>query len=107
MARFDTGVEVQTQDPIVEVSSDPDATLSPGKHRFQLVVEDDTGNQSEPATVEIIIVDNKKSTAVIDAPATVLLGSSFKLTGNRSTDLPTARKDCGLSLGAFRVTTII
>lgn len=73
---------------MVEVSIDPDAPLSPGAHKFQLVVVDDLGNQSEPATVEIIVIDDSKPTAVIDAPATAPLGSSFKLSGSHSSDLP-------------------
>ena len=88
MATFVTGQDVQTQDAQVEVTVSPTKPLSPGRHKFQLVVVDDSGNQSEPATVEIIVVDDKKPTAVIDAPATVPLGASFKLSGSRSSDLP-------------------
>ena len=88
MATFVTGQDVQTQDAQVEVTVSPTKPLSPGRHKFQLVVVDDSGNQSEPATVEIIVVDDKKPTAVIDAPATCPLGASFNLNGSRSSDLP-------------------
>ena len=30
-------------------------TLVPGRHRFQLVVEDNNGNRSEPAFVDVIV----------------------------------------------------
>jgi len=87
MAIFVPGQEVQTSDSSVEVTVTPTSALPPGRHRFQLVVVDDSGNQSEPSIVEVIVVDDKKPTAVIDAPARVSAGSSFKLTGSRSTDL--------------------
>ena len=37
---------------------------------------------------EVIVVDDKKPTAVLDAPARVSFGASFKLSGARSADLP-------------------
>jgi hypothetical protein len=88
MTTFVTGQEVETRDPFVEVTISPTAPLPVGRHRFQLIVVDDSGNQSQPATVEIIVVDDKKPTAVIDAPATVPFGASFRLSGSRSSDLP-------------------
>lgn len=88
MATFVPGQELQTTESTVEVTVTPTAPLPPGRHRFQLVVVDDSGNQSEPATVDIVVIDDKKPTAVIDAPATVPFGSSFNLSGARSFDLP-------------------
>ena len=88
MATFVTGQEIQTSDSSVEVTITPATPLAPGKHKFQLVVVDDSGNQSEPTTVEIVVVDDKKPTAVMDAPASVPFGNSFKLSGSRSFDLP-------------------
>ena len=38
--------------------------------------------------LEVIVVDDKKPTAVLDAPARVSFGVSFKLSGARSADLP-------------------
>jgi hypothetical protein len=87
MATFVPGQEVRTQASNVDVTVTPAAPLSPGKHKFQLVVVDDSGNVSEPATVEIVVVDDTRPTAVIDAPASVPLGTSFKLSGSRSFDL--------------------
>jgi len=40
---------------------------------------------------EVIVVDDKKPTAVLDAPARVSFGTSFKLSGARSADLPPGR----------------
>ena len=88
MAKFVTGQEVRTNTSSVEVTIDPSNPLPPGRHRFQLIVEDDAGNQSEPAMVDIIVVDQSKPTAVIDAPNSVATGASFSLSGARSFDLP-------------------
>lgn len=88
MATFVPGQAVVTTDPRVEVTVSPSAPLAPGRHRFQLVVVDDAGNESQPAVTEVIVIDNTKPTAVIDAPATVPFGSSFTLSGTRSFDLP-------------------
>jgi hypothetical protein len=88
MATFIPGQTVKTAEPTVEVTVSPNSPLPPGRHRFQLVVVDDSGNQSEPAIAEVIVVDNQKPTAVLDAPRTVPFGSSFTLSGARSTDLP-------------------
>ena len=88
MATFVTGQPVVTTDSHVEVTVTPSAPLPPGHHRFQLVVVDDSGNESSPAAVDVVVIDNQKPTAVIDAPSTVPFGTSFSLSGARSTDLP-------------------
>jgi hypothetical protein len=87
MAVFTTGQQVVTNDPHVDVTVTPAAPLPPGKHRFQLIVVDDAGNASDPTFADIVVVDDKKPTAVIDAPATVPLGVSFSLSGARSSDV--------------------
>jgi hypothetical protein len=87
MANFVTGVPIATSDPRIEVTVTPASPLPAGRHRFQLVVTDDAGNESEPAFVEIVVIDDKKPTAVLDAPATVPLGASFSLSGARSSDV--------------------
>ena len=87
MATFVPGQPVVTAEPTVQVTVSPTAPLAPGRHRFQLVVVDDSGNQSEPAVAEVIVIDDKKPTAVIDAPRTVSFGASFSIAGNRSFDL--------------------
>lgn len=88
MAKFVPGQEIKTDTSSIEVTIDPANPLPPGRHRFQLIVEDDSGNVSEPAMVDVVVIDNKKPTAVLDAPATVGFGNSFSLSGARSSDLP-------------------
>ena len=68
MATFIPGQTVRTQDPTVEVTVSPNTPLPVGSHRFQLVVVDDSGLQSEPAIAEIIVIDSQRPTAVLDAP---------------------------------------
>ncbi len=88
MATFIPGQTIRTQDPTVEVTVTRNSPLPVGRHRFQLVVIDDSGNQSTPAIAEVIVIDNDLPTAVLDAPQTVSFGSSFTLSGARSADLP-------------------
>ncbi len=87
MAEFRAGQPVVTNTPDVEVTVAANAPLPAGRHRFQLVVEDDSGNVSEPSITEVIVRDTQKPTAVIDAPREVELGRSFQLSGRRSTDV--------------------
>ena len=91
MPQFQVGRPVETTDPSVEVSFDARTPLPPGKHRFRLVVVDDAGLSSDPAEVEVIVRDNQKPTAVIEAPPQVDVGQSFTLSGRRSADLPPGR----------------
>jgi hypothetical protein len=87
MAEFLLNQPVQTDDPKVEVTISPDAPLPVGVVRFQLVVVDDLGNQSEPNIREVIIRDSGRPTAILDAPPEVEVGQSFTLTGDRSSDV--------------------
>ena len=91
MPEFRTGQPVETDTPDVEVTVSPTAPLPAGRHRFQLVVVDDSGNRSEPSTTEVIVRDTTKPTAVIDAPREVDLGRSFQLSGRRSSDIAPGR----------------
>ena len=91
MAQFVIGTPIETTESSIEVTVDPARPLAPGRHRFQLVVADDSGNQSAPAVVEVIVRDTTKPTAVIDAPISVEAGRSFTLQGNRSSDVPPGR----------------
>ena len=88
MAKFDPGVPVTTEKPTVEVTVDLEAPLPVGRHKFQLVVEDDAGNRSLPDVVEIIVRDTLNPTAVLEAPSQVQPGQSFTLDGHKSTDVP-------------------
>ena len=91
MAVFNPGQQVVTPDPHVDVTVAATSPLPPGHHRFQLIVVDDAGNVSDPTFADIVVVDDKKPTAVIDAPATVPLGVSFSLSGARSSDIAPGR----------------
>jgi len=88
MAEFIIGQEIATADPTIEVSVSADNPLPVGKHVFQLVVEDDSGNVSLPDTVEIIVRDTKAPTAVVKAPAQVEAGKSITLDARESSDVP-------------------
>jgi hypothetical protein len=79
MPEFRTGQPVQTETPDVEVTVTPSAPLPVGRHRFQLVVEDDSGNSSQPAIAEVIVRDNQKPTAVLDAPQVVQPFNSMRI----------------------------
>jgi hypothetical protein len=87
MPEFRAGQPVTTNTPDVEVTVAPNAPLPAGRHRFQLVVEDDSGNSSDPSITEVIVRDTQKPTAVLDAPREVELGRSFQLSGRRSSDV--------------------
>jgi hypothetical protein len=91
MPEFRTGQPVETDAPDVEVTVSPTALLPAGRHRFQLVVVDDSGNRSDPSITEVIVRDTTKPTAVIDAPREVDLGRSFQLSGRRSSDIAPGR----------------
>jgi hypothetical protein len=89
MANFNIGTKVTTSDPSVSVDVTPAAFLPAGVHHFQLVVIDDGGNESDPATAQIVIKDTVKPTAVLAiAPTQVDPGVSFKLDGTKSSDVP-------------------
>ena len=87
MAEFTFGQTVETKEPVVEVTVSPDKPLPTGRLRFRLVVIDDSGNASEPSDVEVIIRDSERPTAVLDADPQVEFGNSFKLSGERSSDV--------------------
>ncbi|MEM1143214.1 MAG: hypothetical protein AAGI88_11580 [Pseudomonadota bacterium] len=87
MARFRPNNPVTTDTPTVEVTIDSDQPLPIGRSRFRLTVTDDSGNESTPADVDVIIRDTQRPTAVLDAPTVVNYGESFTLSGERSTDI--------------------
>jgi len=61
--------------------------LTVGRHRFRLVVDDNSGNHSTPTEAEVIVVDNIPPTALLDAPQSIAIGSALQLSGARSTDV--------------------
>ena len=81
MAQFVTNQTIETPESEIEVTVNPQAPLPVGRHRFQLVVVDDSGNVSEPDVVEVIVKDTSKPTAVLH------FGQIFQLTGKQSFDI--------------------
>lgn len=96
MPEFKPNVPVVQKDPLVSVDIKADAPLPAGKYRFQLIVVDDGNNESDPATLDVIIRDTERPTAVLDmvnadgavVDAVVAVGASFRLSGARSSDVP-------------------
>lgn len=78
----DTGAQT---DVLVEMGPRP---LPVGRHRFQLVVVDDSGNESEPAFCDVTVIDSNRPTAVITPPRlNVAFNTNFTLSGAASTDV--------------------
>lgn len=80
------GARHETRDPVVEVTVDPKNPLRPGTLRFQLVVLDGAGNESEPVHVDVLVIDTEKPNAVIEPVAPVPYGKDFTLSGKPSFD---------------------
>lgn len=92
MADFILDTPIETIDPVVEVTVNPDSPLPLGPVRFQLVVFDEENNASEPAFLEVVIRDSQRPTAVLDGPREgVEAGTSFVLSGERSSDVRPGR----------------
>ena len=91
MPTFQVGQEISTEEPSVQVDASVDAPLPKGRHIFRLVVVDDDGLESEPADVEVVVMDDRRPTAVVRAPTTVPFGQPFELDGRASTDLPPSK----------------
>ena len=53
MAKFRPGEPIETEEPRISV----DNRLAVGKHRFQLVVENDRGERSDPVVLFVEVVD--------------------------------------------------
>jgi len=87
MAEFKPNEPITTAEPTIEVTIAPANPLRVGRHRFRLVVIDDSGNSSLPDEVDVFVVDTTNPTAVLEAPRTVPFGTSFALSGARSTDV--------------------
>ena len=95
MPEFKPNVPVVQKDPLVRVEVDKEKPLPPGRYSFELVVIDDAGNESEPATIDVIVRDTQRPTAVLDMvnadkaviKPNVSVGESFMLSGMRSTDV--------------------
>jgi len=66
---------------------DPAKPLKVGAYTFQLVVVDDSGNESKAAQARVVIVDSQAPTAIISAPRTVPFATDFTLSGAESSDV--------------------
>lgn len=60
--------------------------LAIGRHRFRLVVDDNSGNHSSPTEIEVIVIDSTAPTAVLDAPDSIAFGAPLQLSGAQSSD---------------------
>lgn len=87
MAEFIISKEIETEKPIIEVTVDPGSPLPVGRHRFRLVVVDDSGNASKPDEVLVFVADNEAPTAVLAGPEIVGFGATFELSGEKSFDV--------------------
>lgn len=87
MAEFVINTDVTTTVPTVEVTLSANSPLPLGKHRFQLIVIDDSGNKSIPDEVQVIVADQQNPTAVFSAPSVVAFGASIPLDGSKSFDV--------------------
>jgi hypothetical protein len=87
MPKFIAGTEVVTDTPTVEVSAD--SGLKPGRHWFRLVVEDDSGNLSQPEFASVIVLDRSAPTAIFQLAQSEppLAEQPFSLDASESRDL--------------------
>lgn len=86
MAEFIVNQEIETATPTIEVTLSPNSPLKLGRHRFRLVVVDDSDNKSIPDEVIVIVADRAAPTAVLRAPQTTPFDASFELDGRGSFD---------------------
>jgi hypothetical protein len=91
MPVFNIGDSIESDQPTIIIENDPANPLPPGAHIFQLVVTDDSGNQSAPAQKKVVVRDTQRPTAVIDGPSQVEAGVAFELSGAQSSDVPPGR----------------
>jgi hypothetical protein len=60
--------------------------LAPGRHTFQLVVEDRAGNRSSPDSHVVIVADRVPPQAVLDVASQIPMNRPLVLSGARSSD---------------------
>ena len=87
MADFVINTDITTDTPTIEVTINADKTLALGRHQFRLIVVDDSGNQSAPDVVTVLVIDQGAPTAVLNVPQAVAFGTSFNLDGTKSFDV--------------------
>lgn len=79
-------IEADAPDATLTIAIDPNNPMPVGSYRFQLVVQDDAGNDSQPTTFVLTILDDQAPTAIIIGPDRVGFGADFTLSGAESTD---------------------
>ena len=96
MTVFKLNQPVTQADPRVKVEATRVQPIPAGAHRFQLVVVDNEGNQSDPTFLDIVVQAPTYPTAVLDMVddtgkrldnSNVPFGTTFNLSGVRSTDV--------------------
>jgi hypothetical protein len=87
MAEFVINQDVVTEVPTVEVTVTPNNPLPVGRQRFRLIVADNSGLQSAPDEVIVIIADQEAPTAVLGRLGIIPFGRSFDLDGRASFDV--------------------
>lgn len=88
MAVFNPGDKQETADGKIEVTVTAANPIKVGTHRFQLVVVDNDGNESEPSIAEVLVTDLQRPTAKLEIqPKSVEFGKSFVLVGTGSSDV--------------------
>ncbi|NCP65683.1 MAG: hypothetical protein GW763_12840 [Paraglaciecola sp.] len=78
---------ITSSDDILQITHNEAGALRPGVYEFQLVVTDDSGNVSAPTVSRVVVVDDKRPTAVLDAPTTVGFADDITLSAKRSVDI--------------------
>ncbi|MFY7863298.1 hypothetical protein [Roseateles sp.] len=86
MPKFTVNIPVETDAPKVVVDVNPQSPMAAGRHRFSLVVVDDSGNESAPDTIDLIVADRDRPTAVLQGPEIASVGKEFTLNGAKSFD---------------------
>lgn len=85
--QINNAIEADASDPALVISVESSNPLKVGTYTFQLVVTDEAGNASTPATLRLAVIDDVRPTAIIDGPDRVGFGKAFTLSGKRSTDV--------------------
>ena len=86
--------QLKTSDATLTIQM-PNDKLGIGAHTFQLMVEDESGNVSTPAAIQLIVVDTEAPTAVLTvtdeqgrplAANRISFGNGFILNATKSVD---------------------
>jgi hypothetical protein len=85
--RLDGGSVVVTDVPTYSFPFDPAHSFFPGEHVVELVVVDDSGNESAPDAAQLRVTDGIAPTAVLDVPAIVQIGEDVTVSGADSLDI--------------------